>query len=250
MAKRRTCLGLIALLGGAVVVAANATASEPATSPAAEEGVAVAIVYDTSGSMSDTVRDAGGRMSPKYRIAGRALGAIVDRLEAVATNTSAGGPRSLEVGIFIFEGQRAREAVKFGPFDPAALRDWMRSFSRPGGPTPLGEAVRMAGEAVLGSRLSRRHVLVLTDGVNTAGREPAETIPRIQAEARRRGTAVSFHFVAFDVNASEFARVKKLGATVVGAADEAQLRSQLEFILEEKILLEAEEPAGGGKSKK
>ena len=36
--------------------------------------------------------------------------------------------------------------------------------------------------------------------------------------------------------------VKKLGATVVGASDEAQLESQLEFILQKKILLEDEEP--------
>ena len=50
------------------------------------------------------------------------------------------------------------------------------------------------------------------------------------------------HFVAFDVDAKQFEAVKKLGATVVGAADENQLGSQLQFILQEKILLEDEEP--------
>ncbi len=35
---------------------------------------------------------------------------------------------------------------------------------------------------------------------------------------------------------------KKAGVTVVGAADEKQLGQQLEFILEEKILLEKEAP--------
>ena len=39
-----------------------------------------------------------------------------------------------------------------------------------------------------------------------------------------------------------FDGVKKLGATVVGASDETQLNSQLEFILQKKILLEDEEP--------
>jgi hypothetical protein len=47
--------------------------------------------------------------------------------------------------------------------------------------------------------------------------------------------------VAFDVNAKVFDSVKKLGATVVGAADEKQLNSQLDFILQHKILLEEEE---------
>jgi hypothetical protein len=37
--------------------------------------------------------------------------------------------------------------------------------------------------------------------------------------------------------------LKKLGATVVSAADEKQLNAQLEYILQRKILLEDEEPA-------
>jgi hypothetical protein len=53
---------------------------------------------------------------------------------------------------------------------------------------------------------------------------------------------LSVHFLAFDVDARQFDPLKKLGATVVGAVDERQLNSQLEFILQRKILLEAEEP--------
>ena len=49
-------------------------------------------------------------------------------------------------------------------------------------------------------------------------------------------------FVAFDVDAKVFDSVKKLGATVVGASDEKQLDTQLEYILQRKILLEEEEP--------
>ena len=45
------------------------------------------------------------------------------------------------------------------------------------------------------------------------------------------------------MDAKVFDPLKKLGATVVGAADEKQLNSQLEFILQKKILLEDEEPA-------
>ena len=48
--------------------------------------------------------------------------------------------------------------------------------------------------------------------------------------------------MAFDVDAKQFSVVKKLGATVVGAADENQLNTQLQFILQKKILLEDEEP--------
>ncbi len=67
-------------------------------------------------------------------------------------------------------------------------------------------------------------------------------IPKIKAEAARQNTGISFHFVAFDVDAKVFAPLKNLGATVVGATDERQLNGQLEFIFEKKILLEEEEP--------
>jgi len=86
-----------------------------------------------------------------------------------------------------------------------------------------------------------RHVLVITDGVNTRGPDPTQTMPRLQQNAAGQNTALAFHFVAFDVNAAEFAGVKKLGATVVGAVDEKELNSQLEFIVAKKILLEDEE---------
>jgi hypothetical protein len=67
-------------------------------------------------------------------------------------------------------------------------------------------------------------------------------LPRLKQLAEQKHTGLSVHFVAFDVAAKEFAGVKKQGATVVAAADEKQLNSQLEFILAKKILLEDEEP--------
>jgi hypothetical protein len=90
--------------------------------------------------------------------------------------------------------------------------------------------------------LSRKHVLVITDGMNTAGPTPAVVLPRLKQLAEQAGTSLSVHFVAFDVDAKVFDSLKKQGATVVGAVDEKQLNSQLEFILQRKILLEEEEP--------
>src|SRR3974390_2520147 len=56
---------------------------------AAEDGVALAIIYDTSGSMRQTVRNNAGGFSPKYVVANRALLKIVDQIEAFATNSAA-----------------------------------------------------------------------------------------------------------------------------------------------------------------
>lgn len=210
---------------------------------AEQEGVAVAIVFDTSGSMQESVRDKAGGWSPKYKIAARALQAVASQLEVYTTNTAGGTQRKLQAGLFIFSGSGAREAIKLGPLNAQELRRWARGFSGPSGGTPLGAAVETASQALLKSGIARKHVLVITDGMNTLGADPARVIPTLNKQAEKAQTKLAFHFIAFDVNAAVFEPVKKLGATVVGASDEKQLNSQLDFILQRKILLEDEEPA-------
>src|SRR5438128_2787912 len=55
---------------------------------AEEEGVALAIIYDTSGSMREPVRDTNGKPTPKYLIANRALESIANQIQLFATNKS------------------------------------------------------------------------------------------------------------------------------------------------------------------
>ncbi len=209
---------------------------------AEDSGIALAIIYDTSGSMKDAIKDQTGHSAPKYLIANRALLSIADRLQAFATNTATGSTRHIQTGLYVFQGEQAREAVPFGPFEAGALREWADHFNKPTGSTPLGNALTTACQRLLDSSLARKHVLVITDGVNTAGPDPARVLPKLRHQAEQRGTSLSVHFIAFDVNAAVFAPVKKLGATVVAAADGTQLNEQLESILERKILLEEEEP--------
>jgi uncharacterized protein YegL len=208
---------------------------------AQEDGIALAIIYDTSGSMREMVRDASGKSAPKYQIANRALMAVARQIQAFATN-SAAGARTIHCGLFTFQGDSAKEAVPFGPFDIRALEGFARTFASPNGYTPLGNALNTAAKTVLNSPLSRKHVLIITDGVNTRGPRPEQVLPKVKEQASQKKGSISVHFVAFDVDARQFDAVKKLDATVAGAADEKQLNSQLQFILQQKILLEDEEP--------
>jgi len=238
----RLCSAKTLVLAGAAAFAATLVLTAVPALAAESDGVALAIVYDTSGSMNDRVRDGAGNLSPKYVIANRALENIAARIQAFATNTAGGGPRNIQAGLFVFEGRGVKPVVKFGAFDAAAFQDWARKFSTPMGGTPLGNALTAASQTVLDSGLTRKHVLIITDGINTLGPTPAAVLPKIKQRAEARQTTVSVHFVAFDVDAGVFSGVKKLGATVLGASDESQLNRQLEFILEKKILLEDEEP--------
>jgi hypothetical protein len=226
-----------------VLAALIALAPANVSLAAEEEGVALAIIYDTSGSMRETVKDESGKPAPKYVIANRALIAITRQLENFATNTASGAPRKIQAGLFIFGDNTAKEVVKFGPFDGKAMREWAKNFSAPQGNTPLGNSLKKASQTVLESPLTRKHVLVITDGINTAGPAPGAVMPKLKQQAEQKQTSLSVHFVAFDVDAKVFDPVKKLGATVVGAADERQLKTQLDYIMQKKILLEEEEPA-------
>ena len=202
------------------------------------EGLALAIVYDTSGSMRDTVKATNGVPTPKYVIANRALVAIANQVNSYASN-SAAGPRRVDCGLFVFDQSSAKATVPFGPFQRDAIQDFANNFKSPAGSTPLGNALMIAGRAVLASPLKSKHVLVITDGVNTSGPDPSVTLPRLRQEAK--DAAFSVHFVAFDVNADVFARIKKQDVTVVSAMNELQLDTQIQYILQKKILLEDEE---------
>jgi hypothetical protein len=203
---------------------------------AADDDLAVAIVYDTSGSMSAPVKDAEGKATPKFLIANRALENIVSQLEKF----SATSPRKLQVALFTFSLQGAKPAVPLGPFEPGKLRDWIANFKKPDGGTPLGNATAEAARALVAQKASARHVLVITDGQNTIGPAPEKRIAEINQDGMKTGNLVAFHFIAFDVKASIFAAIKKEGATLLSAADEKQLNERLTFVLEEKILLEKE----------
>lgn len=227
------------------VLAAVALLGPGAAAPAAthEDGVALAIIYDTSGSMKDPVPDSAGKFAPKYVLANRALEGVANQIQAFATNAaSATAPRKIQTALFVFNNAQARAAIPLGPFDADALKHWARTFSSPQDGTPLGNALRAAGQCVLNSPLSRKHVLVITDGLNTVGPRPETVMPDLKRQAALDQVSLDVHFVAFNVNARQFDPLKKLGATVVGAADEKQLNSQLQFILQRKILLEEEEP--------
>jgi Mg-chelatase subunit ChlD len=211
------------------------------------DGVALAIVYDTSGSMKDEVKDATGTSRPKYVIANRALEKVVDQLEAWSKSGTEEFPHRLECALVRFSGKAATDMIALSPFAPAPFRAFAQSFHEPEGATPLGIAVQVAARAVLASQMLHKHVVVITDGKNTDGPDPADVLDDIGAAARAHGTGVGAHFVAFDVDASVFAGVKRSGAGVVSAADELQLVHQLHDILEKEVLLEVEDsPAAPG----
>jgi hypothetical protein len=219
----------------ALAVSSHSTAAEPAAPPA--DRIAVAVVFDTSGSMKQPFGGkADGKAEPKYRVAQRAFEQVIRRLETFARTP---GAKPLAVGIYVFDREQAKVAEPIAPFHAGRLRGWLNALRPPEAGTPLGDALFLAGRDLLAAPAAARHLLVLTDGENTHGRKPEATLAAIQQAATKKEKAVFTHIIALDIPPRVFASLQEQGATLIGAANEAQLNAQFDFILEEKILVEA-----------
>jgi hypothetical protein len=143
------------------------------------------------------------------------------------------------LGIYEFSersGQPStREVIPMGP----PMRDQAEAAvaaMSPNGGTPIGDAMIAGKRALDATGLSRRHLLVVTDGENTDGYPPQQ----VSAALLRRPETeqLSLYFVAFDISASRFDNVKKDGALVLEAADSRGLNQTLDTLLRGEILLE------------
>lgn len=211
----------------------EALAGGPSAAP--REGLAAAIVIDVSGSMNDRVRGDDGQRVRKIEVARRAAGGLIEQFAAYA---EAHPDERVELGIFEFsrrEGQPdARPIVPMGPPDRAAIE--MLARLQPQGGTPIGTAMIAATHALDATGLSRRHLLLVTDGENTHGFGPEAVAAGI---ARRPPDAQpSIYFVAFDVDARRFDGVRDAGGLVLPAANAQELTGTLDMLISGKILVE------------
>ena len=203
---------------------------------APREGLAAAIVIDVSGSMDDKVRSDNGRDEPKIDIARRAARDLVEQFARYADDHP---DEPVLLGIYEFSDRDgipdARPVVPMGKPDRGRAASALNSMRAKGG-TPIGNAMIAAKRELDATGLTRRHLLVVTDGENTEGFAPE----RVAAAINRRPEAErpSVYFVAFDVAASRFDGVRDAGGLVLGAANAVELNARLDALLRGQILLE------------
>jgi hypothetical protein len=106
--------------------------------------------------------------------------------------------------------------------------------------TPIGEAMVLAKQDLDRSGFAQRHILLVTDGDNTQGRDPVQVARAMSLLPPYEQAGI--HFIAFDAAASKFNGIREAGGTVLGASNAAELDQSLDFILDRKILLEMPEP--------
>lgn len=208
----------------------------PATGVQRREGIAAAILIDTSGSMRDSVQDADGIRRRKIEIAQRAAMNLVNQFDAFAREHAG---QVIYVGIYEFsqrrQGPSSRTVIKLGPPDPAVAEPAISKMIAEG-ETPIGDAMIAAKRDVDATGLSKRHILVITDGENNKGYSPQNVTQAILSQAPE--DRASIYFVAFDIAATKFNSVRDSGGLVLAASNENDLKGTLDYLLSGKILVE------------
>lgn len=200
------------------------------------EGLAAAILIDVSGSMEDEVRGDNGRDEEKIDIARRAARDLVEQFARYAEEHP---NEPVLLGLYEFSERSGRPdcraVVPMGPPDRTRA-DRALGLMRAQGGTPIGNAMITAKRELDATGLSRRHLLVVTDGENTDGFAP----DTVTAAINRRPEAErpSIYFVAFDIEERRFARVRDAGALLLGAADARELNATLDSLLRGQIFVE------------
>ena len=133
------------------------------------EGVAAAIVIDVSGSMDDRVTDAAGRRARKIDVARRAARDLVAQFAAYASEHPDRDRQPRHLRIQPARGTAGLPADHpMGPPDPSKADEALARLDPEGG-TPIGQAMITAKLALDATGLSRRHLLLVSDGENTDG---------------------------------------------------------------------------------
>jgi len=145
----------------------------------ANAGQNVVVVLDDSGSMDDRMRKAGRRVR-KIAAAKEALATVLEQL-----------PEDAQVGVVLLNGRINRQPwlVELGPVDIGKTKAAIANVRAKGG-TPLGQFMKVAGDALLAMRDDERYgdfrLLIVTDG--EAGDE--HLVERFLPDIMARGITV------------------------------------------------------------
>jgi Mg-chelatase subunit ChlD len=198
------------------------------------DGLAAVVLVDVSGSMHDRIK------GERRRKIEAAQAAATDLVGAFQRYAAAHGDTPVVVGVYEFSRRgsepSARTVVPIGPPN-ATSAGYAINGMKTGGGTPIGDAMVEARLALDRTGLKRRHLLVVTDGENTDGSDPA-VVARV-LERQKDDIRAPLYFVAFDVDANVFDGVKKAGGLLLSAKSSSELAGTIDELLSDRILVEA-----------
>lgn len=169
------------------------------------DGLAIVLCVDTSGSMRSV------DLNPSRAAAAvAAMQAFVER-----------APASAQFGLVSFATSAQVEVAPTG--DRAQLRRALGELPEPNGQTAIGDALRLALRALPST--GARRIVLLTDGANNHGSDPAEAV------AELRAAHVILHAIGIGAGSPDRRRLATFagatGGTYATATDVTQLRAAI-----------------------
>ncbi len=192
-------------------------------------GVSVAIVLDNSGSMREKAKGDG---RPKADVAKVAIERALDATEAAIAKRP---DYPVKISLLVFSDE-TKTILPMQPYNRDSVRAAIARVPRASGGTAIGDAMDAARVALYKAGTFRKVILVVTDGQNTDGRDPAVVAQEIFT---RSDGGVGMYFVAFDTDAEKFAFLRTVKGDVVTAQNGAALSASLAELYEGKVLAEA-----------
>lgn len=203
-------------------------------------GISLVIALDVSGSMKDSPQSGG---EGKYLQAAAALDRIVGVLDSLT------GPNAPMIKVALLRFSDEVETVfpltELSPDVIAKLKALVQDPGNfePGGKTAIGQALETGTALLAQSGTIMRSLIIISDGENTIGPEPARVMDAVQANRNDASTAdypvrtssTLIRFVGFDMESGYFDQFAAYGARVSAAANGEQLSAELIGLLNADI---------------
>ena len=212
------------------VISDSVIADSPIHDGVNDKTIAIYVIMDGSGSMAQ---------NNKWKTANSSLINLGEKIDKYLKDNAT---RNVLAGIVLFNDGNI-SVTDFGVVTnniTQKYQRWIKSYgdNRPDGGTPIGRSIETAASYFKRDNVKSKHIMVITDGENTMGSTPEESIKSLKMD---KNNIFSTYFIAFDINASVFNSVKELGCKVFSASNGKELESQINTIVKEEILLEKED---------
>lgn len=183
-----------------------------------ESGIAVAVVIDTSGSMSGTPLETVKRVVRER---------ILPKLDLYAMGNR------LDVSVISFGGSVSTR-LPMSPYDSKKFINTVDGLWCGGG-TPIAESLLEAAHQLGSSQLDERHIFILTDG---NGDSPADDSLTALKEAGLPSDSI--HLIGFMADRDYYKPFDKVGAQVLMADNPSALETSTSLIFKAILKLEKE----------
>lgn len=202
-------------------------------------GLSILIAVDVSGSMKDYPSEKGNRAQEKYKIASESLNEIVTFLSEFYSENIVDQGITLKLGLMKFSDS-VTEIYPLTEMNNQRFEELRRLTSNrnlflPEGATAIGKTLETGSEILAQSGTIFNSLIIITDGENTTGIEPAPVLSAIVENKNNKSTPdfpvftndILVSFVAFDIALNYFNRLETIGARITSAGNKAELNESL-----------------------